>query len=293
MSTPFDRTSDRVVDAFLEEGPIRMSDRLFDAIVDDVYRTRQWGVTAPWRSFLMQRPAMTVAVVVVAIALAGVGVSLNRPRDGGLGTQPSPVAATPAPAIGVSLPPPGTILRVDPFTEPFTFQMPLFPDQTTTPVSGNAIDEFGNPVSGSTTAYRLFSTVWGGVTFHDDVPLAADMCRPSGSSIDDVPATPAAVGGWLESSVGLVVTAPVAMTVDGREAIRWDVTTGATCDTDARRPVPWFAAGERHRIYAIPTGTDTILVITWGTEWSNGSEEYLDQVNAATDDLVRSMRFGT
>jgi hypothetical protein len=39
------------------------------------------------------------------------------------------------------------------------------------------------------------------------------------------------------------------------------------------------------------SGTDTILVITWGVDWSNGTDEYLDQVNAASGELVRSMKF--
>lgn len=114
MSTPMDRSSERVVDAFLEEGPIRMSDRLFDAIVDDVYRTRQWGVTAPWRSFFMQRTALATAVVVVAIAVVGTALVLTRPNDARVGTQPSPPPATPspslAPAIGPSLAPAGSTI---------------------------------------------------------------------------------------------------------------------------------------------------------------------------------------
>ena len=81
------------------------------------------------------------------------------------------------------------------------------------------------------------------------------------------------------------------MTVDGRPAMVWDTQTGGHCDDVASRLPPWFGADERHRIYAVPTGSDTILVITWGVDWGNGSEEHLDGVNAATDELVRSMRF--
>jgi hypothetical protein len=55
---------------------------------------------------------------------------------------------------------------------------------------------------------------------------------------------------------------------------------------------PWFGAGETHRVYAVPTGADTILVLTWGVSFMGLSEEFGDAVNAATDDLVRSMTFG-
>ena len=139
--------------------------------------------------------------------------------------------------------------------------------------------------------YGLLSALWGGVTFHDDETLPADMCRPSKAIIQDVPATPADVGRWLGTGSGLAVSAPVTLTVDGREAMVWDTETAAGCDKTADRPSPWFGAGEHHRIYAVPTGTDTILVITWGVDWGNGSEEYLDEVNAAADELVRSMNF--
>lgn len=285
MSTPFDRSPDRVVDAFLDEGPIRMSDRLFDAIVDDVYRTRQWGITAPWRSFFMQRTAFATAVVVVAIAVAGTALVLTRPRDDQVATQPSPPPATPipslAPGIGPSLPPAGSYLGAETFTEPFTFVMPAFPDDGSAPVAGALVNG----------GYALSSSHWGNVSFHDDVPLPADMCRPSGSSIDDVPATTADVGRWLESSTGLMVSAPVVLTVDGRAAMIWDVQTGGHCDARGTR-APFFGPDERHRVYAVPTGVDIVLVLTWGVDWGNGSEAYLDQVNAATDELVRSIKFG-
>jgi hypothetical protein len=286
MSTPLDRSSDHVVDAFLEEGPIRMSDRLFDAIVDDVYRTRQWGLTAPWRSFLMQRSAFAAAVIVVAIAVAGTALVLLRPNDSDVATKPSmppPTAPiSPVPAIGPSLPPAGANIDASTFTEPFTFVMPAFPDDGSTPVSGALMNG----------GYALSSSTWGVVSFHDDVPLPADMCRPSGPSIDDVPATPADVGRWLESATGLMVSAPTTLAVDGRSATIWDVQTGGHCDARGSR-APFFGPDERHRVYAVPTDKDTVLVFTWGVDWGNGSEGYLDQVNAATDELVRSIRFGS
>ena len=292
MSTPLDRSSDHVVDAFLEEGPIRMSDRLFDAIVDDVYRTKQWGVTAPWRSIFMQRSAFAAAVIVVAIVVAGAALVLFRPTsDGRVGNEPSPPPAsstpTPAPAISSNLPSAGSNIEADTFTEPFTFVMPAFPGGASAPVVGSS----GAMSGGEGKSYVLESQLWGVVTVHDDVSLPADMCRAAGSSIDDVPGTPAEVGTWLTSSNGLMVSAPITLTVDGRAAMAWDITTGDHCDSAAARPAPWFGPSERHRVYGVETGSDTVLVMTWGVSWGNGSEQYLDQVNAATDDLVRSMKF--
>jgi hypothetical protein len=292
VTTQRDPYADQLVSAFLDEGPARMSDRLFDAIVDDVYRTRQRGPVAPWRYIFMNRPALATAVIVVAIAVAGAAAVLYRPNEARIGTEPSPPPATPMPAVGTTLPPPGSLLLADTFSEPFSYTMPAFPVEGTAPITGEAFDPSpGGQPPAIDRAYRVFSNVWGSVTFHDDESLPADMCRPSGSSIDDVPATPDDVGRWLQSAVGLLTSAPVTMTVDGRPAMVWDTQTGGHCDDVASRLPPWFGADERHRIYAVPTGSDTILVITWGVDWGNGSEEHLDGVNAATDELVRSMKF--
>ena len=288
MTTQLPHHTDRLVVAFLEEGPVQMSDRLFDAIVDDIYRTRQRGVPAPWRYLSMSRTPLAAAVIVVAIAVVGAAAILTRPNQSDVATQPSPIPATPAPAVGPRLPSTGSYLAADTFTEPFTFTMPSFPENGSTPVTGSASDSAG---AATNKSYVLSSSMWGLVTFHDDEALPADMCRPTGSSIDDVPATTTEVGRWLDSASGLIVSAPVTMTVDGHQAMVWDTQTGGHCDGIANRPPPWFGPGERHRVYAVPTGDDTILVITWGVDWGNGSEEYLDQVNTATDELVRSMKF--
>jgi hypothetical protein len=56
----------------------------------------------------------------------------------------------------------------------------------------------------------------------------------------------------------------------------YDEARRGVCEVVLIRPVPpWFGSGERHRIYAVPTAGDTILVITWGVNWSNGMEEHL------------------
>ena len=68
------------------------------------------------------------------------------------------------------------------------------------------------------------------------------------------------------------------LTVDGRTATAWDVTFGARCAGSRDGPV-YMSAGDHHRFYAIPTGTDTILAITWDSDL------------AATDKLVESMTF--
>ena len=75
----------------------------------------------------------------------------------------------------------------------------------------------------------------------------------------------------------------------------FDVTLGESCAIGSEPPVSgaafWFQGGEHHRVYAIPTADDTILGVTWGGGFAGEGEEFLDTMNAATDDLVRSMTF--
>jgi hypothetical protein len=284
-----ERDVKRVLEQWLADGVDEMPERVYLTILDRVDRQPQrrgWRVS--WRDSHVNisiKPMLAIAAVVV---IAVLGLAILRPSNSGVGGQPAPQSPpwspSPAPvrAIGTNLGAPGTILRAASFSEPFVFTVPAFPYDP----------------SGAARVEKILGTLifesglWGGVTFHDDQSMQSDMCTPTGGRIADIPATPDAVGRWLGSSAGLVVSAPAQLTVDGRTALRWDVTTPSVCDQRANQPTAQFGGGERHRLYAVPTGTDDILVVTWGFDWSNGSDEYLDAVNAATDDLVRSMKFG-
>jgi hypothetical protein len=291
-----ERDVEHVLESWLTDGIDQMPDRVYRTILDRVERQpqeRAWRVT--WRDSGVNRyvkPLLAVAAIVV-VAVVGIAV-VRPPLDDSVAqpTSPSPSSApSPRPALGPNLGPPGTILLAAGFSEPFTFTMPAFPSDPPTPVSGQGEDA---SASGNRQYQLAADSLWGRVTFHDDQSLPADMCRPSAASIADVPDTPDAVGRWLGSGAGLVVSDPVQVTVDGQTALRWDVTGPVgVCDLSAVRPPPWFGAGERHRIYAVPTGSDTILVITWGPNWGGVAAEHADAVNAATDELVGSMDFGS
>jgi hypothetical protein len=293
MSTERDTT--RIVRSWLRTDEHESADRILDIVLDQLDTTprrRSWWPA--WRFANMNTYAKLAIGVAAAVVIAVVGINLLS-RSSAVGgpnvaptTQPSPSAAPASPAptaarSGSTLGPAGVSLQVEDFPEPFTFTLPAFPSDPTFKRIGVGQAEISSPA-------------WGVVYFHDDVSLPADMCKPAnGTRIGDVPSTPDAVGDWLTSGAGLQVSAPVALTVDGRAALRWDVFGPVgVCDRTADQPAPWFGAGERHRIYAVPTGSDTILVMTLGINWSNGpdNERYLDEVNAATDELVQSMKFG-
>ena len=110
-----------------------------------------------------------------------------------------------------------------------------------------------------------------------------------------IPATPEEIGAWLADSVGLTVSEPIEITVDGRTATAWDIEArGVVLAAVASSPVDgaafWFQANEHHRIYAIPTGDDTMLGVTWGNAiLAARGRSSSTEMNAATDDIVESM----
>jgi hypothetical protein len=299
MST--ERDVDRIVLSWLRVDENVSADRIVDDVLAAVDTTSQrrssWLArrTPTMNKFVTIGLAAAAVVVAVFIGsqLLGAPNVISPPQA----PSPSPSASqppTPRPLGGSDLGPPGTTVQAADFAEPFNFTVPEFPAaDPPTPVA--FIGE------GTELPYQnmsLNSVTWGKVSIHDDQSLPANLCLPTGDRIDDVPATPGAVEEWLLSSTGLEVSAAETLDVDGRSALRWDIhLPEGVCDDQSEAIAqqvqpPWFAAGEDHRVYAVPTGADTILVLTWGVDFMGLSEEYGEAVNAATDDLVQSMEFG-
>ena len=296
MST--EREATRIVLSWLRVDEHVSADRILDNVLTAVDATPQRRPSWLARRTPTMNKIVGFGLAAAAVAIAAfIGIQLMGGTNPGGPPSPSESpSATSAPSTIPSpeaergdIGPVGTTVAVESFTEPFSFTVPAYPtsDPPTPVVLESMIADA-----------ELSSTTWGKVTFHDDQPLPANLCLPTGGRIDDVPATPEAVGDWLQSSTGLEVSPADSLTVDGREALGWDVTLPeGVCDEQSEAqaqnvPPPWFAAGENHRVYGVPTGTDTILVLTWGVSYGGLSEEYGDAVNAATDDLVRSMTFG-
>lgn len=288
------RDPDRLIRSFLEPGPSELSDRVFDAILDDVHRHRQQAATGLWRIPAMSRTALVAAAAVAAVALVAVIIGVTH-LFSGVGTNPTPTArpsSTPAANLGEPI---GDLTagtyRTSRFTEPFTVDVPAEPAAL---AIGPAVGDLWNDLK--TLRIKVGVTpgsTLGAVTIHDDVALPADICNASQGLISDVPASVAAVGAWLTSSTKLAVSAGSSLQIDGRAAMRWDISLPAGCAdggtaTDA---VVGFESGEHHRVYAIPTKTDTIVVFTWGAGYGGDGEEHLADVNAWADQLVSSMHF--
>jgi hypothetical protein len=249
------RDPDRLIQAFLEEGPAVMTDRVLDAIREDVDETDQRAGIGPWRTIPMLRPILAAAAVVAAVAIGLVAYSAFGPN---IGSDPPPPEPTPIPEAFPADGPlaVGTTYVVADFGEPVTFTVPSSLSETD--VLGD-ISDAGN--------FRVDAWDYGIVTFHDDVQIVDDVCNPT--SAIQLPASSDDVATWLAGADGATVSDPMELTVAGRPALAFDVALGGDCVSGGDQPVSgtafWFQAGEHHRIYAIPTDDDMILGVTWGT----------------------------
>ena len=160
------------------------------------------------------------------------------------------------------------------FTEPFDFLMPVA--DPTVPLPGERSSTKG--------VLRIGNGYSWSSSFHDDVPVFADVCDTQSPILDDIPATPEDVGAWLRSSTGLTVGDPVQVPVDGRIALSFAIEPSDRC-VSFDPPLGGTQFNLGFRVYAIPTDDDTILYVVWSDAGS------LAPIAIAADELVRSMRF--
>jgi hypothetical protein len=308
------RDPDALLSAYLADGMSVLPDRVVDAVLDEVHRTRQRAVFGLWRTRPMFKIGLAAAGVVAVVFGGGALLSAFNPPPN-TGTQsPTPVAtqaATPATTLAPSPTPglpafPGPGPQIDlvngmtyqatPFSQPMTLTLP---DVTAELGPGAVVNGHTYGGGGHTMqiTYPDSDPEKRGIaiTIHDDFKIDVDLCNPDGK-VQSVPATPEAVGEWLHalepgpddgSSQPNVVTDQPDIVVDGRVAKVYDVTLGSGCgDAGAVGDVSTYSY-QSHRFYAIPTGTDTILVINWNQPGILPRET----VNAISDRLVASFTF--
>jgi len=295
-----EQDQDRRLRTFLDDGPTRLSDRTMRAVLTEVHRSRQRIGFQPWRIGVISRLSLALVVAVALLAAGEVGLWLTRPGDlGSIGGPSSPLPPSSVPSASLSpatapatpvLPAAdgpltvGTTYLAESFSRPFVFSVPRLAGSS---VGLNAsLWPDGRTLSiGIPGAYAI--------TIHDQVSFPSDPCD-SRKGTFLMQGNPDAVDTWLHASTSATVSPTVILHVDGRIAVRWDVAFGPSCQSGAHLqttgpgPVPAVAFGpsEHHRFYAIPTGSDTIVVITWAYGTTS-----LAAVNDAADSLVQSMTF--
>jgi hypothetical protein len=96
------RHPDRLVQAFLDEGPIELSDRTVEFVLGEIHRTRQRATFGSRRTLFMSRTALAAMVTAVAVSLSGLALWVTRP------TIPSIAAPSAAPIPSAVASPPMT-----------------------------------------------------------------------------------------------------------------------------------------------------------------------------------------
>ena len=78
------RDPDELLGAYLAQGMETLPDRVVDAVLDEIHRTRQQAVFGPWRTRSTSRTALAAAAVVAALVLGGT-FYLTRPTQPAIG----------------------------------------------------------------------------------------------------------------------------------------------------------------------------------------------------------------
>lgn len=294
MTTP--RDPDALLAAYLADGMEVLPDRVVDAVLDEVHRTRQRTVFGPWRIPPMFKPVLGAAAVIAVLIVGGAAWLGAFGPSTNVGPSPAPsslgiASPSPSPTASPSVP----HLPKEKLTlEPGAYQTVLF-KQPLTLMIPDVAEEIDPNQEVTAFMYDDLRTIQIGIvpidaaiTIHDDFKINTNLCRPT-AEVQEVPETPAAVGEWLHGQTAMEVTDQPDVAVDGRVAKVYDVVTDPTCGSDdpPGDPNVWWGANQTHRIYAVPTGTDTILVMTWNLP---GDLE-LAQLNAIADRVVESMTF--
>jgi hypothetical protein len=93
------READRLITAFLAEGPVELADRSYEAVRDSIERTRQRSVIETWRFPVPSSSARLVLVASAFLMAFVAGIDLLGTRD--TGSQGRPIAS-PSPSVSPS-----------------------------------------------------------------------------------------------------------------------------------------------------------------------------------------------
>jgi hypothetical protein len=105
MTTP--RDPEQLVRAFLDEGPIELSDRAIESVLGEIHRTRQRAAFGPWRTLPMTRTAITALAIVAMVSLTGLALWATKPSAPASNSPPATLLAPPAaPSQSVGAPTP-------------------------------------------------------------------------------------------------------------------------------------------------------------------------------------------
>jgi hypothetical protein len=213
------RDPDRLIRAYLDEGPTKLPERSYDAVRVVVDHTRQRVVFGPWMGPRMSnfaRIAMAAAAVVLAAAVVGINLQPPQAQIGGPGPSP-----TPSPAATAVKPTTGTGF-VDIETVRVSFEFP----------AGWESENIGalnwlRPI-GDRPALLLMTVV----TNVYDRPCGDPRSPAVGPSVDDLAIA-------LAELEGLEASTPVDATLDGYRGKQLTLTAPSSLEGCQSRVSVW------------------------------------------------------
>ncbi len=120
MTSP--RDSNRLIDAFLNEGRTELPDHVYDEVRTEIEHTGQRTAFGPWRNSFVNRFVGVAAVTAVVMLAVVIGLQLGGPLVGG----PGPSSTASAPASVQPSTEPSTNPSIEPSAEPSTAVDPPF-----------------------------------------------------------------------------------------------------------------------------------------------------------------------
>ena len=222
------RDPERLIRAFLDEGPTDLPDRSYDAVRADIERTLQRVVIGPWKEPRMSNIARFAIAAAAVLVVAVVGYNLLPGNNGvggpgGTDTTPSPTAtASPSPTpVALERQPNGPLAAGSYYinnvgTKKLTLTVPAGWSRPT------ATDAF--VIKNEGTPGEVFLLTWVvSHTFTDVCHWSADSLVNAGTTVDQLVSA-------LVDQTGRTASTPSDLTVAGFPAKRVELTVASDLD---------------------------------------------------------------
>jgi hypothetical protein len=178
---------DRIAGAWLAEGPAELGDRVLEAALAEVHKTRQrHRAAAPWRTITMPI-SMRLAAAVAIVAVVGLaGLTMFRGGIGGPGPSASPTdqASTPVPSSTAPAPSSIAAVPLPPLSAEFT--SPWYGYRVAYPAGWQATSGQGPWPVGANLLHRdpRLDQIEGPVGGHSARIVGASVALPAGMGMD-------------------------------------------------------------------------------------------------------------